>query len=87
MFESALRLELQQRAAAGAGVAESVARICESCEEHGEVAGRFFVVRTMIAAFALPMRLAHDIAPCLEDRASSCDSLDGELAPYLRPSR
>lgn len=83
----ALQLELQQRAAAGAGVAELVAQICEACEARGEVAGRFFVARVMIAAFALPLRLAHDVAAWFEDRAAPCEALDRELAPHLRSPR
>jgi hypothetical protein len=75
---------LQQRAATGAGVADWVAQICETCEARGEVASRFFVARVMIAAFALPLRLAHDVAAWFDDRAAPCDALDRELAPYLR---
>ncbi|PCC72345.1 hypothetical protein SAMN02745121_01548 [Nannocystis exedens] len=81
--ERALQLDLQQRAAAGAGVAELVARVCGRCEVHGEVAGRFFVV-ALIAAFALPVRLA--TPAWFEDRAAPCGAPDRELAPHLRAS-
>ncbi|WP_434423058.1 hypothetical protein [Nannocystis pusilla] len=41
----------------------------------------------MLAAFALPLRLAHDVAAWLDDRAAPCDALDRELAPHLRSPR
>lgn len=84
-LDPALRPELRERAAAGAGLAELVAHVCAAYERRGEVAGRFVVVRALLVAFDLPVRLGLEIAAWFEDRTAPCESLEQALSRYLRP--